>query len=92
MDKTARLRRQAEFCLRLSQFCSDQPISRHLSGLAASYHEAALRAEFAVSLPEGINPPHRLFRRSSGPRLACCESHTGIFSGERWNVGLDRSR
>jgi hypothetical protein len=54
MDKTAHLRRQAEFCLRLSQFCCDQPMSRHLSGLAASYHEAALRTEFAVSMSERI--------------------------------------
>ena len=49
MDKTARLRRQAEFCLRLSQLCSDEPVSRHLSFLAAHYHEVALRAEFGVS-------------------------------------------
>jgi len=48
MDNTARLRRQAEFCLRLSQFCSDQPMSQHLSFLAARYHEKALQAEFGV--------------------------------------------
>jgi hypothetical protein len=50
MDYTAHLRRQAEFCLRLSQSCSDQPISRHLGFLAARYHETALRAEFGVLL------------------------------------------
>lgn len=49
MDYTAHLRRQAEFCLRLSQSCSDQPISRHLNFLAARYHEAALRAEFGLA-------------------------------------------
>ena len=48
METTARLRRQAEFCLRLSHLCSDQPVSGHLSFLAARYHEAALRAEFGV--------------------------------------------
>ena len=46
MDKTALLRRQAEFCLRLSHLCSDEPVSRHLDALAARYHEEALRAEF----------------------------------------------
>ena len=48
MESTARLRLQAEFCLRLSHLCSDQPVSGHLSFLAARYHEAALRAEFGV--------------------------------------------
>jgi hypothetical protein len=82
MDKTIHLRRQAEFCLRLSQLCSDQPISRHLSGLAASYHEAALRAEFAVSLPESINLPRRPVGRSAGRRLVCHELHKAIFNDE----------
>jgi hypothetical protein len=48
MDKTGLLRRQAEFCLRLSTLCSDEPFSRHLNALAARYHEEALRAEFDV--------------------------------------------
>jgi hypothetical protein len=48
MDNTVQLRRQAEFCLRLSQMCSDEPVSQHLNSLAARYHEAALRAEFDV--------------------------------------------
>jgi len=46
MANTARLRHQAAFCLRLSELCSDQPLSRHLSFLGARYHEAALRVEF----------------------------------------------
>jgi len=46
MDKSALLRRQAEFCLRLSQFSADQPVSTHLALLAARYHETALRTEF----------------------------------------------
>ena len=48
MDNTACLRRQAELCMRWAQLCSDQPFSRHLSFLAARYHEAALRTEFGV--------------------------------------------
>jgi hypothetical protein len=48
MDKTGLLRRQAEFCLRLSHLCSDEPISRHLDALAARYHEEALLAEFGA--------------------------------------------
>jgi hypothetical protein len=48
MDKAGLLRRQAEFCLRLSHLCSDEPVSRHLDALAARYHEEALRAEFSV--------------------------------------------
>ena len=49
MSGIIHLRRQAELCLRLSQLCSDEPVSRHLSFLAAHYHEAALRAEFGMS-------------------------------------------
>jgi hypothetical protein len=49
MHETAHLRRQAGLCLRLVQFCPDQPVSRHLSFLAAHYHEVALRAEFGMS-------------------------------------------
>jgi hypothetical protein len=62
MNKSALLRRQAEFCLRLSQFSSDQPMSRHLAFLAARYHETALLAEFGVPADDGkqndadINP------------------------------------
>jgi hypothetical protein len=47
MNRVALLRRKAAFCLRLSQFCTDQPVSRHLSFLAARYHER-LRAELGV--------------------------------------------
>jgi hypothetical protein len=55
MDKTGYLRRQAEFCLRLSTLCSDEPVSQHLNALAARYHEEALRAEFNV--PEDDSSP-----------------------------------
>ena len=48
MSETVHLRRQAEFCLRLLQLCSGEPVSRHLSFLSAQYHEIALRAEFGV--------------------------------------------
>ena len=48
MDSTACLRRQAELCLRWAQLCPDQPLSQHLSYLAARYHEVALRTEFGV--------------------------------------------
>ena len=55
MDKADLLRRQAEFCLRLSHMCSDEPIFQHLNSLAARYHEAALRVEFDV--PEDAQAP-----------------------------------
>ncbi len=44
---TAYLRRQAEVCLRLSQFCSDPLVIEHLL-MAAEFHTRALRAEFAA--------------------------------------------
>jgi len=46
MESTAYLRRQAEFCLRLSLLCPDPPVANHLSSKAAELHEKALRAEF----------------------------------------------
>lgn len=54
MDNTVCLRRQAELCLRLAQHCSDQPLSQHLSFLAARYHEAALRTEFGVPQDDDV--------------------------------------
>jgi hypothetical protein len=45
---TAYLRRQAEVCLRLSQFCSDPLVIEHLRFMAAEFHTRALRAEFAA--------------------------------------------
>jgi hypothetical protein len=46
METTDYLRRQAAFCLRLSELCSDKPIADHLRFKAADYHQRALRAEF----------------------------------------------
>ena len=48
--KHAYLRRQALFCLRLSQFCPDDPLAGHLTRKAAQYHEKALRTEFEAEL------------------------------------------
>jgi hypothetical protein len=53
MENTAYLRRQALFCLRLSQLCSDdRPLADHLRGKAAEYHEKALRTEFEAELDQ----------------------------------------
>jgi len=46
METTSFLRRQAEFCLRLSHLCSDALVVDHLTRKAAQYHEEALRTEF----------------------------------------------
>jgi hypothetical protein len=46
METTASLRRQAAFCLRLSEFCSDEVLANHLQFKAAEYHDRALRSEF----------------------------------------------
>jgi hypothetical protein len=48
MENTAYLRRQAVFCLRLSELCPDAPTAAHLAFMAAQFHERALRAEFAA--------------------------------------------
>jgi hypothetical protein len=61
MENTAYLRRQAALCLRLSEFCSDPPISEHFRFMAAGFHERALRAEFATELDlldDGLAPRH----------------------------------
>ena len=51
MENAAYLRRQALFCLRLSQLCSDDyPLAEHLRGRAKEYHERALRTEFEAEL------------------------------------------
>jgi hypothetical protein len=50
MENTAYFRRQALFCLRLSEFCSDPPLAEHLRFKAAEYHEKALMAEFEAEL------------------------------------------
>jgi hypothetical protein len=46
MENVAYLRRQAAFCLRLSQFCQDDPFAERLRTMAAGLHERALTAEF----------------------------------------------
>ena len=46
METSSYLRRQAAFCLRLSDFCSDELVADHLRSKAADYHLRALRAEF----------------------------------------------
>ncbi len=43
MENTAYLRRQATFCLRMSQLCP--PVAEYLKFKAADFHEKALRAE-----------------------------------------------
>lgn len=50
MENTAYLRRQALFCLRLSQLCPDDPLADHLRRKAAEYHEKALRTEFEAEV------------------------------------------
>lgn len=46
MENTPYLRRQAAYCLRLSQFCSNDPAAERFSAMAAEFHAQALRAEF----------------------------------------------
>ena len=46
METTVYFRRQAAFCLRLSDLCADELIADHLRSQAADYHHRALRAEF----------------------------------------------
>jgi hypothetical protein len=49
MATTFQLRRQAAFCLRLSEFCSDELVANRLRSQAADYHQRALWAEFDVA-------------------------------------------
>jgi hypothetical protein len=46
METTTFLRRQAAFCLRLSELCCDEVLANHLQFKAAEYHQRALRSEF----------------------------------------------
>jgi hypothetical protein len=46
METISSLRRRAELCLRLSEFCSDEVLANHLQLKAAEYHQRALRSEF----------------------------------------------
>lgn len=48
METTSSLRRQAAFCLRLSELCADTVLANHLQSKAAQYHEEALRSEFEL--------------------------------------------
>jgi hypothetical protein len=53
MESASFLRRQAEFCLRLSHLCPDDLVATHLTRKAAQYHEKALRTEFEVEFDPG---------------------------------------
>jgi hypothetical protein len=48
METTSSLRRRAELCLRLSEFCSDEVLANDLQFMAAEYHQRALRSEFGL--------------------------------------------
>jgi hypothetical protein len=64
MDTNGYLRRQAETCLRLSQFCSDPTVIQHLRVMAAEFHTRALRAEFESEFDaDDDDPPARPDRR-----------------------------
>jgi hypothetical protein len=63
MENALFLRRQAEFCLRLSRFCPDDLLVDHLTRKAAQYHERALRTEFEAEFDPGERA-----RRSQRPR------------------------
>jgi hypothetical protein len=53
MENALFLRRQAEFCLRVSELCPDALVVDHLTRKAAQYHEKALRTEFEAELDPG---------------------------------------
>jgi hypothetical protein len=55
METATYLRRQAAFCLRLSEFCTDDPMADRLRFQAADYHQRALRSEFDLR-PEQAGP------------------------------------
>ena len=63
MESALFLRREAEFCVRLSRLCPDDQLVDHLTRKAAQYHERALRTEFEVELDPGERG--RGFRRPS---------------------------
>jgi hypothetical protein len=46
MENISSLRRQAAFCLRFAELCSDKQLANHLQFKAAEYHQRALRSEF----------------------------------------------
>jgi hypothetical protein len=48
MEDHRQLRRQAEFCLRLSERCNDDLFANHMRFMAADYHQRALMAEFGA--------------------------------------------
>ena len=57
METTSSLRRRAELCLRLSEFCSDEVLANHLQFQAAEYHQRALRSEFDLRDPASFARP-----------------------------------
>jgi hypothetical protein len=57
METTTSLRRRAELCLRLSEFCSDEVLASHLQIKAAEYHQRALRSEFDLRDTAGVTRP-----------------------------------
>lgn len=57
METTSSLRRHAELCLRLSEFCSDEVLANHLQFKAAEYHQRALRSEFDLRDTAGLTRP-----------------------------------
>ena len=50
MVHTDYLRRRAEFCIRMSHLCGDQPVAENLNLMAAEFHARALRAEFDLAV------------------------------------------
>ena len=61
-DSSVHLRRQAAFCLRLSDFCADEVIANHLRSQAAEYHQRALWAEFHLRDNADADDPYRQVR------------------------------
>ena len=50
VEQVSYLRRQAEFCLRTSQACSNRTIAEDWTLMAAEFHTRALRFEFDGAL------------------------------------------
>ena len=59
------LRRRAELCLRLSEFCSDEVMANHLRLKAAEYHQRAQRSEF--DLQDSLGSRAQSFATSARP-------------------------
>jgi len=50
VEQVSYLRRQAEFCLRTSQACSNRTVAEDWTLMAAEFHARALRFEFDGAL------------------------------------------